>query len=281
MPDHVVDHRLKSGRWRRILPGVYLTRPEHSSTDLVEAALLYAGPISMLSGAGALKMYDLLPGWPQRFLVLAPPADRRQSCDWLHVRQTNRLESVAPTPMWPRLATVARAVADHCLTLDYLDDVRAITARAVQRKLCTAADLTAELEAGPRRGSALLRDALPDIEAGAWSAPEARAGRALRRARVPRFEQNAPIRRTCGRFFYADFLWRDYRAILELDSREHHFEQPEFERTMHRDLELESLGYSVVHLPSPTRHTEVELVQNVRRWLAGRAASLGLPPPPS
>jgi hypothetical protein len=126
IPDHVVNYRLKSGRWRRVLPGVYLTRPQPSHGDLIEAGLLYAGKDSLLSGAGALKLYGLLPKWPDQLLVLAPAAVRRQSYPWLHVRQTNRL----PQATWtsedlPRLAPVARAVADHALDLTRLDDVRA------------------------------------------------------------------------------------------------------------------------------------------------------------
>ena len=244
---------------------------------MVDGALLYAGPQSMLSAAGALKIYDLLPKWPARLLVLAPSTTfRRHPCEWLHVRPTARLPEAYLQHDLPRLAPVARAVADHALELDYLDDVRAITARAVQRRLCTPADLRFELEAGPRNRSALLREAVPDIEAGAWSAPEARAGRALRRAGLGPFEQNAPIQRPCGRFYYADFLWRELRAILELDSRTHHFEGPEWEATMERDMELETMDYSVVHRPSPTQASEAKFVESVHRWLTARAAALNL-----
>jgi very-short-patch-repair endonuclease len=149
----------------------------------------------------------------------------------------------------------------------------------VQRRLCTTDELLVELNAGPRSGSGLLREALPDIAAGAWSAPEARAGRALRRERLGNFEQNAPITCKCGRLYYVDFLWRELGAILELDSLDHHYERPEWEGTLDRDLELESLGYSVVHQPSPTRRTEREFIYKVRTWLVGHAATLGLPLP--
>ncbi|HEY2041230.1 MAG TPA: DUF559 domain-containing protein [Jatrophihabitans sp.] len=273
--DHAVDYRLRVGRWQRLLPGVYCTREQATPRDLVDAALLYSGPRSMLTGAAALRLYGLLDTWPDRLTVLGPHGQRRRSTRWLWISQTHRL----PELRWlgsdaPRIAPVARAVADHCRTASRLDDVRAITGRAVQRRMCTLEELRNELEAGRRNGSALLRDALTDVEHGAWSAPEARAGRALRKAKVGPFEQNVELTTPGGRRYCVDFLQRALMAVLEIDSREHHFDEADWGRTMTRDRELEALGYSVIHVRPSELRDEHRFVADIREWLAGRAQSL-------
>jgi hypothetical protein len=130
--------------------------------------------------------------------------------------------------------------------------------------------LARELEAGPRNGSGLLRETLGDLGYGAWSAPEARAGRSLRAAGLGPFEQNAAITGTHGRTYVVDFLWRELLAILEIDSQEHHFDAPAWKATQVRHRELETLGYSVVHMPPSEVRDEARFIADVRRWLAGR-----------
>jgi very-short-patch-repair endonuclease len=137
-------------------------------------------------------------------------------------------------------------------------------------------ELLTELQEGPRRGSANLRTALEDIGAGAWSAPEARAARILRRAAVPAFEQNARIDLLDGEYVIVDFLWRALRAVLEIDSRTHHFDDPaDLDRTTDRHLKLETLGYTVAHRrPRLVTHEPQRFQRDVEAWLAGRRDEL-------
>ena len=60
-----------------------------------------------------------------------------------------------------RFAKVPRAVADAARSLTRFDDVRQVVCEAVQRRACSVAELTEELEAGPVKGSALFREARP------------------------------------------------------------------------------------------------------------------------
>jgi very-short-patch-repair endonuclease len=173
----------------------------------------------------------------------------------------------------PPHAEVARAAADHALTLRRLDDVRALVTRVVGEQRCTVAELARELAAGPRQGSAFLRQAIEEAAGGAWSAPEARAASVLRRAGVPRFEQNVRIPLPGGRHYVADFLWRRLRAVLEIDSREHHFEPADWRATMDRHLALETLGYSVVHRPPSAAFVDPRgFAADISAWLAARGA---------
>jgi very-short-patch-repair endonuclease len=168
------------------------------------------------------------------------------------------------------LAPVARTVADHVLELRRLDRVQAVVAEAVQRRLCTVADLALELEAGPRRGSRLFREALQDVGYGAHSVPEATAGRLLRRAGMMGYHQNAEI---CvgGQRFVADFLLDDLLAVLEVDSTEFHLSPEDHDATLLRDQTLQASGYSVLHVKPSQLRDPIRFVAIVRGWLSSLA----------
>ena len=159
------------------------------------------------------------------------------------------------------------------MTLRRIDDVRALVAEVVREHKASLEALATELQAGPRRGSALLRRALVEIGAGAASAPEAEAARLLRRAKIPGFEQNARIELPDGSYYIADLYWRELRAILEIDSREYHFSPAGWRATMDRHLVLTTLGYSVVHRPPSALADPAMFIRDISAWLTGRAAA--------
>ena len=272
-----IEHRLATGRWFRVLPGVYLTTDTLTWLDRLHAARAYAGPGSVISGAAALADIGLRTvSRPAQILVLARRDVTSTSRQFVRIRRTHRL----PVPILgsrPARAPHARAVADLALERPRLDDVRALVAQAVRAGLCTRDELRAELVAGPRRHSANLRLAIEDIAGGAWSAPEAEAIAILRRAKVPPFEPNKRIDLPDGGYVVVDALWEELRAVLEIDSREHHFENPEDEdATEDKHLALESLGYSVAHYPPARIKRNPRAFQTaIERWLAARARHVG------
>jgi hypothetical protein len=272
-----IEHRLATGRWRRVLPSVYLTADTMTWTDRLRAALVLAGDEALVTGAAALADQGLrsVPR-PDRIVVLVPRTTCTRDAGWVRVRRTHRLPEPALLP-GPARAPLSRAVADLALERGRLDDVRALVAQAVRAGLCTVEELQAELLAGPRRGSANLRISIEDVAGGAWSAPEARAARILRRADVPPFEQNARIVLPGGDYLIVDFLWRALKAILEIDSRTHHFDNPaDLDRTTDRHLVLETLGYTVVHRrPRLVTHEPRRFRADIESWLAGRRDELG------
>jgi very-short-patch-repair endonuclease len=232
-----LDHRLATGRWRRILPHTYLT------SDV---------------------------------LVLVPSTLGPRSTAWVRVRRTVRLpapvSAAVPGPgdtrRYLRCAPVARAVADLALESTRLDDVRALVAQAVRGRHCTLAELHSELEAGPRNRSSRLRQALAGVSAGAWSAPEARAAATLRRAGIVDFDQNVALH-IAGRRLVVDFLWRRRRAVLEIDSVEHHLDPADWRRTLDRHLALTTAGFSVIHrTPRDVMIDPARFVADVVAWLA-------------
>ncbi|HZC72954.1 MAG TPA: hypothetical protein VE442_19815 [Jatrophihabitans sp.] len=99
---------------------------------------------------------------------------------------------------------------------------------------------------------------------------------------MPSFEQNVPILDATGRVVaIADVLWRALRAVLEVDSRRHHFLEPKWIRTMHRHNMLTRYGLAVTHYPpAELRRRPAHVMEEVDAWLRGRAAELGVPYPP-
>lgn len=270
---NAIRHRVANGRWQRVLPRTYLTSDTFTWNDRLRAALAFAGDEALLSGGAALFGQDLRSvRRPASVLVLVPYGCRSRSTEWVRIRRTHRFPERALVP-GPRQAPIARAAADLALELGRLDDVRALVADMVRRGLCGVGELAAELEEGPRKGSAFLRQAIDEVGAGAWSAPEARAATLMRRAGLPGFEQNVRIDLSNGRYVVVDFLWRGLRAVMEIDSDAHHALAGDADRTSDRHLLLTTAGYSVIHRTPRTVYLQPgRFVSDVGGWLAACAA---------
>jgi hypothetical protein len=268
-----VAWRTRTGQWRRLFPRTYRTGTDITRYDRLWAAIAFAGPGAMLSGAAALWSSEFRIPFPDTLLVLVPRDTWVRSVGSVRIRRTARplarLLDIGP----PRVE-IARAVADHALTLERIDDVRHLIARAVREQRCTVAELVRELEAGPRNGSALLRQALGEVGNGAASAPEARAAAIMRRNGVPPFEQNVSIRLPDGRCFVVDFYWRRLRAVLEIDSIEYHLDPADWRGTLDRHMALSTCGLSVVHRPPSALGDEDRFASEVKAWLDRLARNL-------
>ena len=68
-----------------------------------------------------------------------------------------------------RFASPARAVADAARVFTTLDDVKAVVAEAIQKRACSIAEISLELEKGASRDSVGLRAALASAMAGVRS----------------------------------------------------------------------------------------------------------------
>lgn len=277
---HGIAHRMATGRWQRLLPGVYLT---HGGTphpgERNAAALAYACPGAVISGTVALHHHGVraAPAQCSRTLVLVRPETARTSSGFVHIRRTH-LVPVAPVLIGGlAFATLPRAIADACLGLRSRSTVRAIVAEVVQQQRCSLVELASELARSARRGSLFLRAAVEEVGLGAWSAPECEAGDLLRRAGLPTFEHNVVVRDEAGRWLACgDIVWRRLRAILEVDSREHHADPEAWERTLARHNRLAAAGWAAVHYPPRVISADPSgFVSQVRQWLTMRAAELG------
>ncbi len=268
-PFHVVRRRVRRGRWLRLAPGVYCTAPPAGRIDHLIAAAKHGGPAAVVSGTAALREYGVRAApLPRHELVLVPLSSGARSHGRITVRRTPNLPAACARP-GPALAPLARATVDHARGLTRLDDVRAVVAEVVQRNLVDVDQLWTETELGARNGRALVRQAVLEVTAGSRSAPEAQAACLLTVAGLGPFEQN-PHLVIASRDYYPDFFWRSLRAILEIDSFEHHFNRQDWQGTLERHFALEAAGFSVIHVPPSALADGATFVSQVRVWLAAR-----------
>jgi hypothetical protein len=162
VPGYVIDLKCRpGGPWQRILPGVLLLGAgPPTRAQRVRAALVYAGPSTVVTGVDALHAHGLRPLPPPRRIHLLQPAASRRSCaDHVLLERTTRPPAVVVRHGLP-LAEPNRAVVDAARHEPDALRQHHMLATAVRSGLCTVADLTAELNAGSRRGSATPRSAL-------------------------------------------------------------------------------------------------------------------------
>lgn len=277
---------LRRGNWRQLTRGAVLTRPEEPGRgDWAALGIALGGPSAALSGWDALRVRDLGTTYPPstEVLVLSRHASNRV-IGQVRIRETARPYSTSLTSIdaaeyaLTPVVSASRAVADASRYYGWLGPVRAMVTSAVQRKLCTVEEFAHELGSGPRNHSALFRRALADALDGARSAAEAACARRLSREPVPAFELNVPILAPDGTLLaVADVLWRALRAVLEIDSREYHFSEIDWKKTMARHNGLTRRGFAVTHYPpSVASGRDRAWLDEVRDWLRARAGELGV-----
>src|SRR5271165_5428771 len=88
-----IQHRSRpGGPWRRLLPGIYLTTTGEPSRDqLLMAASVYAGPISMITGPAALPIHNIQPPKTRVVDVLVPAVRQRASRAFVAIHRTHQM----------------------------------------------------------------------------------------------------------------------------------------------------------------------------------------------
>jgi hypothetical protein len=247
MTDAALRHAARpGGPWRRLDRGLYAAfTGDLGLRQRLRAALLVAGPASVLSGAHACRAQgmryvpDIEPP-----LALVPSAQRVAPSRLVAVRRTLALPSPRPLDGLP-VAPVERAVVDACLGGTSLRDVRALVCESVQRRLTTPERLVGVLAVAPRHGSRLLRQAMADVLAGCRSAPECELRDLVLTSRVlPEPQWNKPLPDLPD--VTPDGWWEEARLVVEVDSVEHHVIGPDAVDTQVRHARLAAAGWSVL-----------------------------------
>ncbi|HLH82583.1 MAG TPA: hypothetical protein VKV38_04920 [Trebonia sp.] len=237
------------GRWRRILPGVYAATTGVVTPDQrAMAALLYAGPESVITGAAAVRRHNLRCAGLNEVDVLVPADVRRQSRGFVRIIHTSRMPEKFYSTDQIRFAALPRAVADAARGMTRLSDVRAVVAEAVQRGRCDLASLARELNEGPSAGSRFYRAALGEISAGIRSAAEADLKDLIDKSGLEKPMYNPSLFAADGTFLgIPDAWWQRAGVAAEVDSREYHISPEDQERTTMRHNRMESYGIHMMH----------------------------------
>jgi hypothetical protein len=280
MTDAVLRYRIRpGGPWQKIIPGVYLAVTGTVTANQREmAALLHAGPRSVITGSVAVRRNGIRPPASNVVDVLVPADLRCQSLAFVRVQRTTRMPSQIRATGEIRFAGPARAVADTARALTAFRDVRAVVADAVQKRLCSIEALRTELGQGPSKGSGLLRRALDEVRDGIRSVPEGDLRLLLKRARVPMPMFNARLYDGDTLIAIVDCWWPDAGVAGEVDSREYHYSADDWQRTMRRHDQLVARGVLLLHFtPQRIRTSPDGIVLEIRSALA---AGCGRPPLP-
>ena len=257
--DHLVQ---PGGRWQRILPGVYVVNTGAVSADQrAMAALLYAGPQSLLTGAVAVRRHRLQCAGLNQVDVLVPEGVRVRSAGYVRIVRTGRMPVKWSRTNRIRFVPLARAVADATRFMTSLGDVRALVAEAIQNGRCDVSSLVAELNNGPVGGSRLYRVALRECIAGSRSAAEGDLMTLIGRSGLAEPMYNAELYTADGTFLgIADAWWQRAGVVAEVDSRRYHLSPADYERTVMRHNRMAAHGINILHFLPDTVKTEPSTV---------------------
>jgi hypothetical protein len=271
--DNALRHRLRpGGPWRGLLPGVYMAATGAPTTLQQEmAALLYAGPGSVITGPAALRSHHIRTELTEFVDVLVPSTRQRRDTNFVRLHRTSRM----PTRIWEagpvRYAPASRAVADAVRALSSLRDVRAVVADAVQRDKCAISNLAAELSQGPAKGSVLFREALADVADGIRSAAEGDLRDLLARSGLPMPLFNPWLYDEHGNFVARpDAWWPELGIAVEVDSKQWHTSPEDHAKTLARGRRM--ARYQIVVLrftPRQIRSQPAEVTNDIKAALDG------------
>jgi hypothetical protein len=183
-----------SGPWQRILPGVVLmTTGRPTRRQRLRAAVAYAGPEAVVTGADAMRAHGVDVPTPPDVFVLVPATRRLSSRSYLTVERTTRPPQPVARANLP-YAPLARATLDAARRAADHDQLRTLLTAAVGP--CTVPELRTELDAGSQRGSAAVRAMLTADLTGAHEVVPTTLGlarRLLRTIALPQPRWHHPV----------------------------------------------------------------------------------------
>jgi hypothetical protein len=250
------------GRWRHLLPGIILlARSQPNERQRLEAALMLARDDAVVTGLQAARLYQLQDGPDPRFVHLLVPHGHKVLSSGFAVVERTRFFPRAVYREGIPLAPPTRAVLDGLRRIRDLDPVRALMIEAIQRGLTNSADLRRELDTGTKRGTALPRRVLNELDLGVRSVAEADALEIWHRASLPTPHRNAVIVDSNGKYVGMPDTWCDEVGLAwEIDSNEFHYSKDAYARTLVRNSRYAAAGISVVQTLPTRLRTEPEAV---------------------
>ncbi|WP_026204837.1 hypothetical protein [Actinomycetospora chiangmaiensis] len=280
VPESTIYRRCrKDGPWQLLAPAtVLLSNGPPTRRQRLVAALLHAGPGSMVTGLDAARAHGLRRGeLPEDVHVLIAAFRQVRSVRGIRVERTKRL----PTPVLRDglpVAPLDRCVLDAVRRLRDRGRIAAILTEPVQRRMVTRQALRLELDAGCRRGSGTPREVLGSIDDGVRSPAEFDVRRWWsEHPDLGTMRWNVRLFDVQGRFLgIADAFDEEIGLVAQVDSTEHHFMTPDqVVETERQHRAYRSAGLHVVGIrPSRLRSDREGLYRDV---LDARTVAASLP----
>ena len=260
MPESTVYRRCRpGGPWQLLLPAVVLLSTGIPTREqLVLGALRYAGDDAVITGLEACRRHGVRRGPAGDGTVhLLVPHDRQvRSTRYAVIERTRRLPTAVLRSGLP-FAPPGRATVDAGRRISAPAEVTELMADAVQRGLCTVRELAVEVDDAQRRGTAVPRRILRDVQDGVRSAAERDAKKLWARSGLPEPWWNARVYDAQGRLLgIADAWFDDVALAWEINSVEWHLGPKEYAHEQERTALFTAAGALV--LPTQPRRLRNE-----------------------
>lgn len=265
-----IEHRLTSGRWRRVHLGIYLAYDGPLTRQQQRwIAHLSAGRRAYLAGITAAELCGLRWRHSGPIHVLIPARARdRDPPPGVVVHRTRRLRSTEVNELGlPPHTTAARSLVDAAQWAHSDEQARALVAAGFQQRLVAGNELDLVLGRLSRvRRRAVIVEAVADAAGGAHSLPEAEFLRLARSASLP-LPTLQVRRRAEGGTYYLDGYYEQWRLHVEIDGAQH-LEPRQYWADMKRQNDVWVAGDRVLRFPSwAVRHAPAEVVRQLRAAL--------------
>ncbi|HEU5000573.1 MAG TPA: type IV toxin-antitoxin system AbiEi family antitoxin domain-containing protein [Lapillicoccus sp.] len=243
LSERQIEWRVRSGRWARVSPGVYLTQPgRRDRSSRFSAAVLACGSGAVLSHWSAAEALGLTRAAPREIHVSVPLARRVVAPPGVIVHRTHGAVDASELWQWPPRTSAERTVIDVA-AMGTADDAVAVAALACQRGVTWFEALSRELGSRTRhRWRGVLLDALQDIGAGAESTLEVRFVRDVVRPHglpTPRAQRTT----LAGRH---DLGFDEQMVLVELDGLAFHHDRASRANDTRRDRRTAGAGWLTV-----------------------------------
>jgi len=238
--DRQIEHRVNSGRWQRIYPGVYATFSGRlSRSSRLWAAIRWAGDGAMLSHETAAEVHGMIDRPLGETIHITVPLHRRPAQlrpsrgVTVHRSGQSRMQDLGPFNL-PR-TRIDDTVLDLVATTPTFDQGYMWISRAVSRRLVTTGMLRVALSRRSRmRWRAWLNDALAEAGDGVLSSLELRYVRDVERAHGLPASQHQARRRLDGKTHFKDSWYAEYLLAVEIDGPGYH-QNEQVQRDKDRD----------------------------------------------
>jgi very-short-patch-repair endonuclease len=223
-----ISHRLHSGAWQRVYPGVYATFTGPLSREAqMWAAVRCAGDGAMVSHETAAEVHGIIDKPRSATIHVTVPLRRRPAPKKpvrgivIHRSDQSKQQFLGPFNL-PR-TTVEDTVLDLVAVSPTFDRAYAWITRGVSRKRLTVSVLRAALARRRRiRWRRWLDDAFEDARDGVDSPLERRYVRDVERAHGLPKSQRQARREFGGKAHYRDSWYAEYRVVVEIDGPAYH-----------------------------------------------------------
>jgi hypothetical protein len=267
---HLLRHRLQTGRWTELHPGVYYLNvtPATWWTEIL-AAQMAAGPEAVLSHRTAAQLHGL-DGVYGRPIDITVPYDESPEPEGVIMHRTRRPLDVGVVDSI-RVTTVERTSLDLAGMFGDMA-LEPVIASAVRKELTTVEALDAYIGrrggrgvGGTRRLRRVIRVVAGD-KSGSFA--EVDLGQLIRTAPVPSPVQQLKVSLPDGGNAYPDFSWPDRVRIVEVDGFDAHSTPEQLEHDLHRQNQLLALGWEIRRFPArKVRRQPQAVIEEITRFV--------------